>query len=210
MAPYTATQGCNLVHFADTTWPSWNQAITSTTASCTWKLWNIRNAITSTTVTPTSSVTSLAATLTATQVDVWPVWQRLDQLSQDMREAERRLVQRLDNTPYVVAEGERAKARERAEKLLFENLTPRQAEELRAKGYFTVMGPPRREGQYQYRVRRGRSGNVTRHDQAGTPIERLCIHPVENVPDADTMLAQKLMIENEEELFLRIANHSRP
>lgn len=33
-----------------------------------------------------------------------------------------------------------------------------------------------------------------------------CIHPTEHVPQADTMLAQKLMIETDEEEFLKTAN----
>jgi hypothetical protein len=39
-------------------------------------------------------------------------------------------------------------------------------------------------------------------------IKRLCSHLIELVPDADTMLAQKLHLECNEDAFLRIANHS--
>lgn len=35
-----------------------------------------------------------------------------------------------------------------------------------------------------------------------------CAHPNDQCPDADTMLAQKLMLENDETSFLRIANPS--
>lgn len=55
---------------------------------------------------------------------------------------------------------------------------------------------------------RGRHGNVDQVDDSGRRIKRLCVHPVEGVPDADTMLAQKLFLEGSEEELLRVANHN--
>ena len=51
---------------------------------------------------------------------------------------------------------------------------------------------------------------MERLDEGGRPAEVYCIHPSEWVPHEDNMLAQKLMLEYDEESFLRIANRSRP
>ena len=61
----------------------------------------------------------------------------------------------------------------------------------------------------KYLINKGRSGNVV-SIKDGKPVERYCIHPSDQeVPEADVMLAQKLMLENCEEEFLRIANKTR-
>jgi hypothetical protein len=103
-------------------------------------------------------------------------------------------------------EAEKAKAR--AEVLLQEALSAKQRAELAQMGFFSLdvnQGGQRR----QYRIRRGRSRNVQQVDPvSGVVLKHLCAHPRELVPDADTMLAQKLMLETAEDDFLRIANHS--
>jgi len=113
-----------------------------------------------------------------------------------------------ENEAWIRAEGERAAARERAEKLLRENLSPRQREELAAKGHFHLEVLSRDGSRRLYQIRRGRSANVKQVDDSGRVLKTLCCHPVEMVPDEDTMLAQKLFLESREEDFLRIANHS--
>ena len=45
-----------------------------------------------------------------------------------------------------------------------------------------------------------------RTDDAGVEIRSFCIHPTERVPDADSMLAQKLMLETDHDRFLKTAN----
>lgn len=99
-------------------------------------------------------------------------------------------------------------ARSRAEDLLREHLSERQKLDLSQKGYFEACAVNFKEGTRRYyRIRRGRAGNVFLLDGSqGREIKKLCCHPLENVPDADTMLAQKLMIEMNEELFLKTAN----
>ena len=99
-------------------------------------------------------------------------------------------------------------ARSRAEDLLREHLSERQNLELSQKGYFEVCAVNFKEGTRRYyRIRRGRAGNVYLLDgPQGREIKKLCCHPLERVPDADTMLAQKMMIEFNEELFLKTAN----
>lgn len=96
-------------------------------------------------------------------------------------------------------------AKEKAEKLLQSALSPQQKEELKTKGHFHCKS---NKG-VLYRIKRGTHGNVKRLDPTGTKeIESLCIQP-DDVPTQDAMLAQKLMIENDEDTFRRIANITR-
>ena len=103
---------------------------------------------------------------------------------------------------------ERSAAEKRAELLLQEVLSPKQREELAAKRYFTMETIAKTGERRIYRIHRGRSRNVEQVDESGRRIKMLCAHPVALVPDPDTMIAQKFMLETQEEDFLRIANHS--
>lgn len=94
----------------------------------------------------------------------------------------------------------RKAAAERAEKLLETCLTSGQRESLRKNGWFVVYTKSGRG----YQIRRGRARNVIEVNTKRT----YCCHPVDGVPDADTMLAQKLMLETQEDEFLRLANVS--
>lgn len=89
---------------------------------------------------------------------------------------------------------------ERATALLRSVLSPEARLDLDTNGSFVVEGSA--GGRYQLRV--GRSGNVQReHDGK---VTRFCIHPVEAVPDADTVLAQVLLLWTDEPAFNAIAN----
>jgi hypothetical protein len=91
-------------------------------------------------------------------------------------------------------------ARVKAERLLREHLTEEQQDTLDTHGWFDVLRADR-----TYRIHRGRFGNID--VLVGTEIvESLCVHPVEDVPDADTMLAQKLYLEADEPALLQLAN----
>ena len=84
--------------------------------------------------------------------------------------------------------------------LLERALTPEQRRDLFARGYFNVKGK-----RFSYRIREGHSGNVDALDSTGCVIERFCAHPLGRVPVYDVMLAQKLWIETDENMFLRKA-----
>ena len=43
-----------------------------------------------------------------------------------------------------------------------------------------------------------------------TPVLALCVQSVEPIPDADTVLLHKLMIEGDEEHYLQVANRFEP
>ena len=92
-------------------------------------------------------------------------------------------------------------AKDKAEALLLRSLTDNQKQDLALRNYFLV-----ESGGETYKINRGFAGNVKLLDQTGREIRSFCIHPTERVPDADNMLAQKLMLETDKERFLRIAN----
>ncbi len=120
-----------------------------------------------------------------------------------MREA-RRVEQERRNAEIRASQAILEAAKEKAEKLLQSALDDKQKEELKVKGHFHCKS---NKGVI-YRIKRGTHGNVKKLDPTGTKeVESLCIQP-DNVPAQDAMLAQKLMIENDEDSFRRIANIS--
>ncbi len=99
----------------------------------------------------------------------------------------------------------RARADRKAEDLLRRYLTEEQRETLDRKGHFYVLA---KNGQL-FQINRGRSRNVRHIDPAtGKPGKTYCVHPTLDVPDADTMLAQKLLLECDIERFFSLANVS--
>jgi hypothetical protein len=96
----------------------------------------------------------------------------------------------------------REEAERKAEELLQSHLTPEEYHQLLTQGYLRVQSPsvPNRT----YLVPRYR-GLVRVYEQ-GRATKRLCVGPVETVPDADVVLMHKLMIEGNEEEYLKTAN----
>ena len=101
---------------------------------------------------------------------------------------------------------ERQRSTERAQAvakgLLLDCLDKEQAEEFQRRTYFHVMGS---KGT-RFQVRRGRTGNVGCYKNGRLEPLKFCAHPTDHVPDYDTMLAQKLMIETDEDAFRALAN----
>lgn len=178
------------------TWVAWNTDITSSsTATCsnivTWQIWNNNYGGTS----------SLNTYVNAYGGQRGICHTSVESAAREEREAKQR-------AEFLRAEEERAKARERAEKLLRENLDDQQIEELDTKGHFHLESIQANGERRKYRINRGRARNVQLISPEGAVLRTYCAHPVEDVPDADTMLAQKLYLEGAEEEFLRIANVS--
>jgi len=98
----------------------------------------------------------------------------------------------------------REAAEHRAENLLRSMLNAEQRDELERHGHFHVRAAQGRV----YRVERGFQGNV-KLIEGNHATKRYCIHADSRLPHADQMLAQKLMLENAEHDFLRIANMTR-
>jgi hypothetical protein len=96
----------------------------------------------------------------------------------------------------------RADAERRAEELLQSQLTPDEYHQLTTQGYLRVPSP--RYPNRVYLIPRYR-GLVRVYEQ-GRSVMRLCVGPVEPVPDADVVLMHKLMIQGNEEEYLKTAN----
>lgn len=201
---YSPTVAYSSTASSASVWAGWNNAsVTSyTTSASAWDSWNQQFA----------GRLATSATLAASEA-YWVHWNRgLQQqgfLQDTPEQAQARMRQAEERREAAVrAEGERAAARERAEVLLHENLSPVQLAELRAAGHFHLETVAPSGERRRYRIERGRSRNVKQVTAEGRVIKTLCAHPAEEVPDADTMLAQKLFLECSEEEFLRVANHS--
>ena len=96
---------------------------------------------------------------------------------------------------------ENAEAHQRAEVLLRSVLSPNQLKELEKRDYFHVL-----VGKRRFRITRGRQHTIKEVDSRSRILRTLCAHPIEHVPDADTMLAQKLLLETRARDFFKIAN----
>ena len=97
-------------------------------------------------------------------------------------------------------------AQERAESLLREMLTEEEYRQLDRRGYLEVRSPSHADR--VYRIPR-HQGQVKVYE-GGAPVMALCVQPVEPIPEADTILMHKLMIEGNEEEYLRLANRFEP
>ena len=95
-----------------------------------------------------------------------------------------------------------SRAERRAVDLLRDILTPEQVRQLLWHGYLEVPSPT--EPQRIYRVPRAKG--YVQVIENGRAIMRLCLQPVECLPDADIVVLHKLMIEANEELYLQKAN----
>ncbi len=93
-------------------------------------------------------------------------------------------------------------AKARAEHVLMEMLSPEDYQHLARRGYIEVRSPNVPERCYRVPKYRGRIHVY----EAGRPVMSLCVQPVHHIPDADVVLIHKLMIEGNEQEYLRIAN----
>ena len=91
----------------------------------------------------------------------------------------------------------------RARSLILSCLSPIQRKEFEARESFTVIAKSGR----RYRIEKGWNFNIAVLSEKGNRFMcRLCAGPDEDVPVYDSMLSQKLWLENDEEGFLRVAN----
>ena len=94
-------------------------------------------------------------------------------------------------------------ARQRSEALLRDLLGDDEYIRLTQRGYLEMRSQIHLER--TYRIPR-RGGFVTVFER-GEPVELLCIGPAEPLPPADVLIMHKLLIESDEETYLRTANH---
>jgi hypothetical protein len=95
-----------------------------------------------------------------------------------------------------------SRAERRAASLLRDILTPEQVRQLLWHGYLEIPSP--HEPQRVYRV--PKSKGYVQVIENGRATMRLCLQPVEYLPDADIVVLHKLMIEANEETYLQKAN----
>ena len=186
---------------------------TTNTSSLWWPRWVANSCVTTGTCTNASHYWQswVSATASSCNHNPWPAWQaRVSFQSaprvQHVSSPEEREQARLHQEEAVRRQKEREaalrKIAERAEALLCGNLTKAQIEQLTRSGKFLV---ETKSGRI-YEIRRGQQHNVFLLGPDGQPIEEFCAHPSGGLPDADAMLAQKLVLETDEEHFCRIAN----
>lgn len=180
----------------DRLWTGWvtnatitySNAVTSTSDDA-WLQWNTAGTSVTYTVTPTTYPIQVSGISWQQAVPVPPTPEEVEanRLAREERRARRE---------REAAETEAAKAK--AEELLLHFLDAEQRAELATHDRFHVSTSSGR----RYCINRGRAGNIRR------PADRVifCIHDYEGLPEADTMLAQKLLLEADEREFLRIAN----
>lgn len=121
--------------------------------------------------------------------------QRIDEQEQDYR-------RRVAGHEAVL--DARKDATTRALNLLLEHLTPAQRETYRG-GHIYVEGS-RTKTRYRIRANGGIAGNVEVLDINGRTLHRLCAHCDHGLPWGDQILAQMMMLQFDEDSFLRIAN----
>jgi hypothetical protein len=95
-----------------------------------------------------------------------------------------------------------SRAERRAVDLLRDMLTSEQFRQLVWLGYLEILSPSM--PQRVYRVPKNKGYVQVFED--GHPTMRLCLQPVEWLPDADVVVLHKLMIEANEETYLQKAN----
>jgi hypothetical protein len=95
-----------------------------------------------------------------------------------------------------------SRAERRAAGLLRDTLTPEQCRQLVWRGYLEVPSPT--EPLRVYRV--PRTKGYVQVIENGRAVMRLCLQPIECLPDADLVVLHKLMIEGNEETYLQKAN----
>jgi hypothetical protein len=223
---YSGTSSSNGQTTGGDIWPYWSsQIVTSSTAattsmtasSVTWTQWSSNYQIQQTITTGVTGGTLSGVSTSSINISngAWPSWLKQSEMQHATREqiVERERQYREQRVrqegEWAIASRIREAANGRAERILKESLSPKQCEELAAKGYFELETIRPTGERKLYRINRGRSANVQEIDAAsGKIVKRLCAHPTALVPDADTMLCQKLMLESQEDDFLRIANVS--
>src|SRR5437868_4612182 len=99
-----------------------------------------------------------------------------------------------------------AEAKHRAGELLKAVLTPDQYGHLMQRGHLDIASPS--DPDRIYRVPKG-PGRVQVREK-GRLTMWLCLQPLERVPEADLLVMHKLMIEADEQTYLRKANRFSP
>lgn len=97
----------------------------------------------------------------------------------------------------------RLEAQERAEQVVRSVLTVGEYEQLKIKGYLEIPSPG-----YPNRVYRIPPGaGMVAVLEGGRCVERLCAQSTSSIPEREVVVIHKLMIEANEQEYLKLANH---
>lgn len=176
---YSSAVSCTMTN--STVWDNWIRvgnmtSATTTISSQVWTIWNQHYAITS-------------------RHEV--ACGRISPEERDRREAQ----DALREQEYQKQDAARKEANRKAEVLLRSCLTQQQIDDLDGKKCFFLYSKGRK-----YRIDRGQHGNVKLLNERDQVVESYCIQPKGGLPDADAMLAQKLLLETDPESFRQISN----
>lgn len=166
-----------------TTWVSWNDTSTSTETSSSADVWYAW-------VNETTSTTSVTLSIPP----------RIELTAEERAEQERLALER--ERRRLEAQQKEDAAIEKARQLLLEQLDEPNRERLHRERQIHVWSKSGKT----FKIKCGRQHNIFELDSQGKEIREYCIHIRDAVPNFDNMLAQKLMIENREDDFLKIAN----
>lgn len=203
-------------------WPHWvSIRLVQTTCNCTddtWNAWANTAAATTTTTGYTGNqvhvwtewaagTETTGAAISYTYEPTWANWaetviETAEEKQRRIEDTERRRLEYAEQARK--AQEEREAAQKKAKELLEMVLNQKQKVSLQNKGYFDVTS----SRGLTYRIRQGSHGNVKRLLADGREGASLCAAPP-GVPQEDAMLAQKLMLEQHEEDYLRVANVTR-
>lgn len=186
------------------TWVTWVSNMTSSSTAFTASTYNPWLTWTASAVTYANS--AAVSTATWNSWSVAPVQARyVTPVETAEQRVARELRTRQERETWAAQDKVRREARRiaisKADDLLESVLSQVQREQLQKESGFLVRG----QSGVVYRVRRGRSINVDEIAGNGEVVRTHCAHPSMDVPDGDTMVAQKLMLECDEQEFLRIA-----
>lgn len=177
----SATSSCAISTSSDTTWTSWTSG-TSATDNTAWYYW-------------------IDGNIYAGQQSQAPQYseEELAQIRQRREEQRQRM-----EAERQERERQQKEADKKADQLLKSLLSPEQIAQLDELSAFIITTPKGNT----YRIKRGWAGNIEKIDRDGQATDRFCIHPKISVPYADNMATQKLMLETNEDEFLRVANRT--
>jgi len=186
---------------------------TSTTDNGTWILWNHTDC-TSATISSSDNSTWVTWTNATIVTDSTSVVNdsyipRSQESLERIRVEEHERCQREADSKQ--AEKDRIAARKRAMKLLLSNLTKKQKKQYSKYKYFVIEGG---KSKRKYRIRGNPDANsipmanidVLHHDNDNDVDYRICFHLSYGIPLGDHLLAQKLMLENDEDRAIEVSN----
>lgn len=183
--------------YSDTTWGQWAQGTGAiTTAGSTWDQWIL--------------VTDCATTSSSMTIEVNPTWGNWhidhETYVRDREAQEQAQAEHFERTARRsrIRELKARAAKRRARKLLLEHLDEQQTHDLNESGAFIV----RSEHGRLYEIEADKlQHNVYLLDGlARNRIMEHCAHIPGHCPTEDNALAQKLMLETDEDAFLTVAN----